>query len=79
MRGILGLLVLLCGVTEIGYSQGQRAAVLHVVITQHGIEVQPSTVKAGPVVLFVDNQTPLRGCASNLWAKVAFPFFWAII
>lgn len=56
----IGLYACGCMATQMGYSQAQRATILHVVITQHGIEVQPKTIKAGTVVLFVDNQTPLR-------------------
>ena len=56
----MGLYACVCMATQVGYSQAQRATVLHVTITQHGIEVQPTTIKAGAVVLFVDNQTPLR-------------------
>ena len=39
----IGLFAGVCMAGQMGYSQAQRATALHVVITQHGIEVRPTT------------------------------------
>ena len=47
---------------------GSKVTVIHVLITQHGLEMRPDTVKSGTVAFLIDNQTPLRADSIEIGA-----------